>query len=286
MSGKAYIGTSGFTYDHWKDVFYPASVPKRRWLEFYCEQFETVEINASYYHMPRAGVCESWRRRSPEGFCFVMKMNGLITHRKRLADCGDVLGSYLEAVDKLGEKLGPILVQLPPGFKADAERLGAFLDICPRRYRWAVEFRNPSWLCEEVYAVLRDRNAALVVHDLIEDHPRVTTADWVYLRFHGPRRYSGCYPEEMLRVAAGRVREHLAAGRDTYVYFNNDARGYAVRSARELIRLVQTAPTQSASGPMAPIAAILRKRGTWAPFGRPMGGSTRENLSWTEVDDA
>lgn len=235
MTGKAHIGTSGFTYDHWREVFYPPDVARRRWLEYYCEHFDTVEINSSYYHMPRASVCESWRRRSPERFCFVMKLNRWITHRRRLAECDEPLRSFVEAVDNLGEKLGPILVQLPPSFRADAARLAGFLDICPPRYRWAVEFRSPTWLCEEVYAVLGDHDAALVVHDLIKDHPPVVTAGWTYLRFHGPgRRYEGCYTDRMLRAAADRISEHLSAGRDVYAYFNNDAHGHAVRNARTL----------------------------------------------------
>jgi len=238
--GQAHIGTSGFTYDHWKELFYPPEVKKRRWLEYYCEHFDTVEINSTYYHMPRGNVCESWQRRSPEGFRFVMKLNGLITHRKRLADCEELLGSFLDAAGLLGEKLGPILVQLPPSFHADADRLGAFLAVCPPRRRWAVEFRHASWLREEVYDALRARGAALVVHDLLADHPHVVTADWTYLRFHGPgRRYSGCYTDEMLRAAAGEVREHLKAGRDVYAYFNNDVGGHAVRNARRLIELVR-----------------------------------------------
>ena len=238
MTAGLYVGTSGFTYDHWREVFYPPQVPKRQWLEYYAERFETVEINASYYHMPRHSVCDSWRRRTPEAFCFVMKLNRWITHRKRLADCADPLASFLGAVDRLGPKLGPILVQLPPRFSADAARLEAFLEICPRRYRWAVEFRDPSWLCPEVYAVLRAHDAALVVHDLIPDHPRQVTAGWVYLRFHGPgeRRYAGCYPPQTLRAAARRVREHLRAGLDVYAYFNNDVGGHAVQNAQQLKR--------------------------------------------------
>jgi len=239
MSATGYIGTSGFTYDHWREVFYPVAVPKRAWLEHYCEHFDTVEINASYYHMPRPNVCESWRRRSPEGFRFVMKLNGLITHRRRLADCGEPLASFLEAVDRLEEKLGPILVQLPPRFSADPQRLAAFLEICPERHRWAVEFRDPSWLCEETYAVLRRHGAALAVHDMIRDHPHQVTAKWVYMRFHGPQRaYEGCYPAEALAAEAERIRNYLAEGMDVYAYFNNDIGGHAVKNAADLRRLL------------------------------------------------
>ena len=239
MSGGVYIGTSGFTYDHWRVVFYPPEVPKRQWLEFYCRQFGTVEINASYYHMPRASVCASWARRSPEGFCFVMKLNRWITHRRKLTDCAEPLGAFLEAVDQLGGKLGPILVQLPPSLHADAARLEAFLAICPPRHRWAVEFRHPSWLCDEVYEVLRAHGAALVVHDIIKDHPDVLTADWTYYRFHGPgRRYAGCYTQQMLADAGERIHARRGEGLDVYAYFNNDALGHAVRNARGLRKLV------------------------------------------------
>ncbi|MCK4601191.1 MAG: DUF72 domain-containing protein [Phycisphaerae bacterium] len=243
MSGKAHIGTSGFSYGHWKGVFYGDDVPQRQWLEYYAEHFDTVELNNTFYSMPREKTCRSWRQRTPEGFCFAVKLNRLITHRKRLADCGELLGAYLKAVDHLGEKLGPVLVQLPPRFGADPSRLDVFLEICPTDHRWAVEFRDPSWLCEEVYAVLRARNAALVVHDLIKDHPREVTADFMYLRFHGPsRRYAGCYTRQALAAAAKRIREHLAAGLDVCAYFNNDIAGHAVRNAADLKRYVTARP--------------------------------------------
>lgn len=252
MAGKAYIGTSGFTYDHWREVFYPPAVKQREWLEFYCRHFDTVEINTSYYHMPRPNVCAGWRQRSPDGFCFVMKMNGRLTHSRRLINCEEPLETFLIPVNELGEKLGPILVQLPPKFKADARRLDAFLDICPTQRRWAVEFRDPSWLCEDTYAVLRAHKAALVVHDLIPEHPRITTAAWTYLRFHGPseEKYHGSYSDEMLRAAARRIKKHLKDGRDVYAYFNNDAHGHAVRNAASLIQFVSgragSAPRRSA----------------------------------------
>lgn len=238
--GQAHIGTSGFSYDHWQEVFYPPEAGKDRWLEYYCEHFGTVEINTSYYRMPRENVCQSWRERSPEGFSFAMKLNWLITHRERLAGCQEFLTSFLDAAEQLDEKLGPILVQLPPRFLADAKRLAAFLDICPRRRRWAVELRHPSWLCEEIYDVLRAHGAAMVLHDMIEGHPHVITADWAYFRFHGPGGgYSGSYDDATLRAAADEMREHLDSGRDVYAYFNNDAAGHAVENARQLIELVR-----------------------------------------------
>ena len=240
MTGTAYIGTSGFTYDDWKGRFYPPEVKQRAWLEYYAEHFDTVEINTSYYHMPRANVCASWRRRTPDGFCVVMKMYTGVTHRRRLANCEDLLESFVLAVEELGEKLGPILVQLPPRWKADPERLDKFLDLCPSHVRWAVEFRDPSWLCDEVYAVLRAHKAALVVHDLIKEHPEVLTADWSYRRFLGPgeQKYLGSYSAAMLRPVSRTIRAHLREGRDVYAYFNNDYACNAVYNGLELRRLV------------------------------------------------
>ena len=239
MEVQAHIGTSGFTYDHWREVFYPEELPKRQWLEYYAKRFETVEINSTFYHMPGEKVCNSWRRRTPEGFCFVVKLNRFITHRKRLIECGELLDSFVSAVEHLGAKLGPILVQLPPRWQADPERLKSFLKICAPRGRWAVEFRDPSWLCEEVYSVLRKRRAALVVHDLIDDHPREVTADFVYLRFHGPgESCAGCYPSQALQDAAASIKSFLSAGLEVFAYFNNDVGGYAVRNAIELKELI------------------------------------------------
>jgi len=240
MIGKAYIGTSGFTYEHWRDVFYPPDVPQKRWLEFYAQHFETTELNNTFYAMPRPNVCLGWRERTPEGFCFAVKLNRLITHRKRLADSSGLLDRYLHAAGNLGEKLGPILVQLPPHWHANPQRLDEFLGICPRRHRWAVEFRDETWLCEEVFEILRKHNAALCIHDIIADHPWVVTADWLYLRYHGSGGavYAGDYPANYLNEQAHRIGQELHAGRDVYAYFNNDALGYAVRNALDLKRLV------------------------------------------------
>jgi uncharacterized protein YecE (DUF72 family) len=238
MKGTARIGTSGFSYDHWRGVFYPDGVAQRQWLEHYAKHFDTVELNSTFYSMPRSTTCRTWRARTPKGFCFAVKLNRWITHRKRLIDCGEPLGAYLEAVGELKGKLGPVLIQLPPGLAADTRRLDEFLDICPKRRRWAVEFRNAAWLCPDVYAVLRRHNAALCIHDLLQDHPMETTADWVYLRYHGAgTRYGGCYSRQRLSAEAERIRHWLQRGYDVFAYFNNDAHGYAVQNAAELKRL-------------------------------------------------
>lgn len=236
-SGQFRVGTSGYQYDHWYKVFYPESMPKDQWLEHYASEFDTVEINNTFYHLPAAKTFDSWRDTAPEGFCFTLKFSRYGSHLKHLKDPEDTIGLYLERAERLGDMLGPILVQLPPQWQLDAQRLKNFLDAAPDRCRWAMEFRNETWLCDEVYAILRDHNTALCVHDLIEDHPHEVTADWVYLRFHGAGN-GGDYPHQALTASARRIKDYLADGLDVYAYFNNDAHGYAVANARDLRRYV------------------------------------------------
>jgi uncharacterized protein YecE (DUF72 family) len=244
MSGSAAggsfrVGTSGYQYDHWAGVLYPEDVPKRQWFDHYTQHFDTVEINNTFYHLPKASTFDAWRHRAPEGFCYALKFSRYGTHLKHLKEAGQSVGLFLERAELLGPHLGPILVQLPPQWHVDRERLEAFLDAAPHARRWAVEFRHSSWLCEAVFALLRDHNAALCIHDMLADHPRVVTADWVYLRYHGAGEpYGGDYPYQALSAEAQRVERHLADGLDVFAYFNNDAEGYAVRNAKDLRRYV------------------------------------------------
>lgn len=236
---RAWIGTSGFTYKHWRDVFYPEGVPQKRWLEYYAGRFGTVELNNTFYAMPREKTCASWAARTPEDFLFAVKLTRIITHRWRLMHSEELLARFLEAARALGSKLGPVLVQLPPRWQADPARLAAFFDMAPKERRWCVEFRDPSWLRDDVYRVLRDHNAALVIHDLIPDHPRVVTADWVYLRYHGAgAKYAGSYGREELSGAAKMIRGFLEKRLEVFAYFNNDAEGKAVRNAAALEAMI------------------------------------------------
>lgn len=231
------IGTSGYQYDHWKGLFYPEGLPKQRWFEHYAGTFDTVELNNTFYRLPPLGVFERWRRRAPPGFCFAVKYSRFGTHRKRLRDPADTLGRFLANARGLGRALGPILVQLPPRWHVDPERLEAFFEAADRRHRWVVEFRDPSWLCESVFRILERSGAALCIHDLLPDHPRRVTADFTYLRFHGSR-YSGSYSSDELARAAEAVEGFLGQGWDVYAYFNNDLGGHAVRNALELEALL------------------------------------------------
>ena len=230
---RLYAGTSGYQYDHWAGIFYPDDIPRKEWLNYYARHFDAVEINNTFYQLPGASVFDEWRRRAPEGFCFALKFSRYGSHLKKLKDPEATVSAFLERARRLGPMLGPVLVQLPPRWAVDTERLGAFLAACPRNQRWAFEFRDPSWLCEPVYDILREHNAALCIHDLIVPHPYVITADWVYLRFHGTRD-SGNYPPEALAATAQRVRQHLADGLGVYAFFNNDVEGYAAANAAVL----------------------------------------------------
>jgi uncharacterized protein YecE (DUF72 family) len=231
--GAIRIGTSGYQYKHWRGVFYPDSIPQKRWFEYYAEHFDTVEINNTFYHLPRAETFDDWRQRAPKNFCYVLKFSRYATHLKYLKDPEGPLEMFLERADRLGEFLGPILVQLPPKWKVDIDRLRNFLKAAPTDHRWALEFRNPSWLCEEVYEILRQHNAALCIHDMIPDHPVEITADWVYLRYHGAS-VGGNYPDATLAKQADWIRTLQQDGKDVFAYFNNDIECYAVFNAKKL----------------------------------------------------
>lgn len=237
------VGCSGYDYAGWRGEFYPAEMAKKDWFAYYASRFDTVELNSTFYRLPTAASCERWRERAPGDFLYAVKLSRYGTHRKRLRDPDVWLPNFLDRVGAMGATLGPILVQLPPRWGTDAARLDAFLGIAGRRHRWAVEVRDPSWLNPGVYRVLRDHDAALCVHDLLPDHPRVVTAAWTYLRFHGPhaldRPYDGRYGKRRLAGLARWICDELAQGHDAYAYFNNDIHGDAPRDATTLAAAVR-----------------------------------------------
>jgi len=237
--GKLRIGTSGYQYNHWKGIFYPEDLPKKNWLHYYFDHFKTVEINNTFYHLPQAKTFENWREEAPEGVCYTLKLSRYITHMKKLKDPKNALDQFMAGASLLRKKLGPVLVQLPPRWKANPERLDAFLSETPSGLRFTVEFRDPSWLSESIFKILEKHGAALCMHDMIEDHPDRATTSWVYYRFHG-KNYSGNYSYQKLSAIADRLAEHLQGGRDVFVYFNNDLEGHAVHNAKDLQRYAET----------------------------------------------
>jgi uncharacterized protein YecE (DUF72 family) len=234
------IGTSGWSYKHWREVFYPRGLPQRRWLEHYAGEFDTVELNATFYRLASESTFSGWRQRTPEGFRFALKAPRAITHMKKLGDCEGELARFISRAELLGNKMGPVLVQLPPKWQCNPPRLAAFLSLLPERHRFAFEFRDRSWLCDEVYEMLRRYNAALVrVSAPSYPDAEVSAADFQYLRMHGEKRlYSSKYSEQSLARWTDAIAGWVDEGQAVFAYFNNDARGYAVEDARTLRRLV------------------------------------------------
>lgn len=236
---RAFVGTSGWTYDSWQGLVYPQDVTGPARLAYYAAHLsDTVELNASYYRWPREATFTGWRRRLPDGFRMTVKAPRGLTHAKRLYAPERWLETIGKGLDRLGDRLGVFLVQLPPGMERDDERLDWFLRLVPSHWLVAVEFRHPTWECEEVFGVLERRRAAYVVKSGA-GLPCVlrATAPFVYIRLHGPSHehlYGGCYTNEDMWWWGERTREWLAQGRDVWAYFNNDMDGFAVRNSQML----------------------------------------------------
>ena len=236
--GRAYVGCSGWQYKDWRGIVYPEKLPLRRWFAHYATLFDTVEINNTFYRLPPPSTVEAWEAQAPDGFVYAAKLGQFGSHRMKLNDAASWLPNHMDRIERLKDHLGPTLVQLPPRWKRNAERLDEYFAAAPSHVRWAVELREASWLHDDVFEVLRRHGAALCIHDLLPDHPWVMTTDWTYVRFHGPNaleeKYLGLYGPGRLEPAAERMDEQLAAGRDVYAYFNNDWYGHAVTDAQWL----------------------------------------------------
>lgn len=235
MTAALRVGCSGWSYQDWRGVVYPEKLPQRLWLEHYQGLFDTVELNSTFYRLPSPAAVEVWAAAAHPGFLFSVKLGSFGSHRMKLRDAATWLPNHLDRVLRLGDHLGPNLVQLPPRWKRDVARLDEFLCAAPSDLRWAIELREPSWLHDEVFDVLRRHGAALCVHDLLADHPFELTAEWTYVRFHGPdalsEPYHGAYGAARLDAWVRRLGPVLDAGHDVYAYFNNDWSGNAVVDA-------------------------------------------------------
>jgi uncharacterized protein YecE (DUF72 family) len=231
------IGCSGWNYPHWRERVYPRGLPQRRWLEHYATLFDTVEVNSTFYRLPRRDAVAAWVQQTPRDFLFAVKASRFLTHMKRLTDMGRGVERFYERIEPLVDSptMGPVLWQLPETFRRDDDRLASALERLPPG-RHCFEFRHESWFARDVYALLREHDVALV----IGDHPErpfqahELTADWTFVRFHyGSRGRGGNYSDRELetwkrRLAAWRTRAEV------FAYFNNDWEGYAVRNARWL----------------------------------------------------
>ena len=227
------VGTSGYSYPEWKGNFYPEKLAAKDMLRFYAERFPTVEINNTFYRMPKEALLQGWADQVPETFTFVIKASQRITHIQRLKECGDLLTYLFRVTSTLGARLGPLLFQLPPNFKRDTDRLGEVLRLVPETIRTAWEFRHESWFADDVYHVLRARNAALCVADTEESHtPLVATADFGYFRL----RDEG-YTTEDLAGWAGKVKEIGVGWGEAFVFFKHEEAGQGPALAQEFAKL-------------------------------------------------
>lgn len=235
ITGQILVGTSGWHYPHWKSLFYPEDVARADWLAFYGERLPGVEVNNSFYRLPEASTIDEWREATPKGFVFAVKAPRTITHLKKLRNCESSVEGFLVRLERFGTKLGPILFQLPPHWHCNPRRLEEFLGLLPENQRYAFEFRDPTWHTEAVYELLAARNAAFCIYDLgAFTSPLETTANFVYVRLHGPGKeaYSGSYRDPTLRTWAGRVKRWARReGRDVSVFFDNDQNAYAAKNA-------------------------------------------------------
>lgn len=235
MALRLRIGTSGWSYGHWRGVFYPEHLPADDWLAFYARHFDTVEVNRSFYSLPASHTVAQWCGATPGHFRLALKASRFITHMKKLKDPASSLPLFAEVADAFGDKLGPVLFQLPPRWSVNPARLSAFLGALPKRWRCAFEFRDPSWHCEEVWELLGKHNAACCIFDIGGfTSPVVTTADFAYVRLHGPAEaYAGRYGGRALERWAQIIGGFRSVG-EVWVYFDNDEAGYAVQDALAL----------------------------------------------------
>jgi len=241
-----HIGCSGFNYAGWKGTFYPDRLPQKKWFEYYCTIFSTVELNVTFYRLPLLNTFEKWHTETPRDFSFSLKGSRFITHVTRLLDPEKFLDLFFERSSPLRQKLKVVLWQFPPGFAVNMERLGRFVELLDRYpVRNTLEFRNQSWITDEVFDLCSTHNVSLCMADwppFINELP--ITSNFVYVRRHGLEgNYATCYSEAALKKDAGRMRTYMADGKDVYIYFNNDAYGYAPRNGGELKEMIKDRAT-------------------------------------------
>jgi uncharacterized protein YecE (DUF72 family) len=232
---RVFIGTSGWHYADWRGPFYPEEARASEFLEYYSRRFDTAEINNSFYGMPETRMFREWKNSVPADFIFAVKGSRYITHMKKLRDTREAAARFVKRARELGGKLGPILFQLPPRWKANKERLRDFLKGLPKDTRYAFEFRDPSWFDDSIYRSLAERNAAFCIYDLGgRTSPLEVTSDFVYIRLHGPGGpYQGEYTGRRLKRWAGLISK-WKKNRNVYCYFDNDQKGYAPKDAFKL----------------------------------------------------
>jgi uncharacterized protein YecE (DUF72 family) len=241
-----YIGTSGWSYKHWAGIFYPELVKPDKYLEYYITQFDCVELNSSFYHLPKNATASGWMKRTPETFKFCPKLSRYITHQLRLMNSEEALMKYFDIFDIMKARLGPVLVQLPPGMVFDKTLTDSFLHVLKERYsdyRFAIEVRHKSWITDDFFSLLKQYGFAFVMADSGKRYPyyETITADYIYMRFHGHEKlYASDYSESDLRLYAEKITGWLNENKEVWVFFNNDFYGFAVKNAENLIDIVHS----------------------------------------------
>lgn len=234
------IGCSGWNYRHWRGAFYPQRLAVKRWFAFYAEHFDTVEINNSFYRLPAAETFDAWRAQAPASFCYAVKANRYLTQAKKLKDCEEPIARMMAPFRHLGDRLGPILYQLPPRFRVNLDRLERFLALLPADVTNVFEFRDKSWYTDEVLALLERYGASFCTHDMPElATERVAVGPVAYVRFHGGQgKYWGRYHDHLLLGWADWMVAQARGGRTVWAYFNNDTEAAAIQDALTLKAMV------------------------------------------------
>jgi uncharacterized protein YecE (DUF72 family) len=255
------IGCSGWQYRHWRGDFYPAELSPNAWLDYYVRQFDTVEINNTFYRLPEAATFAAWRRSAPPGFVYAVKASRYLTHMKKLKHPKEPIHRFFTRARRLAGALGPVLYQLPPRWPVNIDRLETFLRALPHARRHVIEFRDPSWYSDAVCALLEKHRVALCLHDMAGSASgRRIVAPFVYARFHGTQKYSGRYDDRTLDAWAAWFEDRVAEGRAVYAYFNNDAGGHAPRDAARLREMLSARLTRAGSEPLARPAGRTAQR--------------------------
>ena len=231
-----HIGTSGWSYDHWKGPFYPGDLPNSRMLEYYAQHFRSVEINSSFYRLPEKKTLQHWYECTPNDFLFSAKASRYITHMKKLREPNKTVPPFLKRISTLNGKLGPILFQLPPRWRFNEARLREFLGSLSKEFRYAFEFRDHGWLNPRTFELLAQHNMSFCIYELEGfTTPAEITADYIYVRLHGPGdAYQGSYTDKALAGWAGTFMDRARQGKTVYCYFDNDQLGYAAKNAARL----------------------------------------------------
>ena len=239
-SDAIHIGTSGWNYDHWRGPFYPKDLSQKEWLKYYCDRFQTVEINNSFYQLPSKSTFRNWKDTAPGSFTFSVKASRYITHMKKLKEPADALKKFYRGIEPLKGKLGPILFQLPPRWRMNLDRLESFLKLLSSEHEHTFEFRDESWFHENVYELLEKHKAAFCIYHIEgRQSPRKVTGDFVYIRLHGPDgAYEGSYDGRTLAGWSRSFTSWRKGRKRIYCYFDNDQNGYAPQNALKLQDIV------------------------------------------------